>query len=91
MYLVLQFFPSFSYNIAETGIKLDAISNLVEHPIQLKAPGENPNAQFLKTYLTKKERKKLRRQNRKETQKEKQEKIRLGFEPPPEPKGTLNK
>lgn len=37
-------------------------------------------------FLTKKERKKLRRQNRRETWKEEQEKIRLGLEPPPEPK-----
>jgi len=37
-------------------------------------------------FLTKKERKKLRRQNRRETWKEEQEKIRLGLEPPAEPK-----
>lgn len=37
-------------------------------------------------FLTKKERKKLRRQNRREAWKEEQEKIRLGLEPPPEPK-----
>lgn len=37
-------------------------------------------------FLTKKERKKLRRQNRREAWKEEQEKIRLGIEPPPEPK-----
>ena len=40
-------------------------------------------------YLTKKERKKLRRQNRQEAQKEEQEKIRLGLQPPPEPKGEI--
>ena len=39
-------------------------------------------------YLTKKERKKLRRQTRREIQKELQEKVRLGLEPPPEPKGS---
>lgn len=37
-------------------------------------------------FLTKQERKKLRRQNRRETWKEEQEKIRLGLNPPPEPK-----
>jgi U4/U6 small nuclear ribonucleoprotein PRP3 len=36
--------------------------------------------------LTKLERKKLRRQTRNEAQKETQEKIRLGLQPPPEPK-----
>lgn len=41
---------------------------------------------FNPVFLTKKERKKLRRQNRRETWKEEQEKIRLGLEPPAEPK-----
>ena len=41
---------------------------------------------FLPVLLTKKERKKLRRTNRREAWKDKQEKIRLGLEPPPEPK-----
>lgn len=41
---------------------------------------------FMPVFLTKKERKKLRRQNRRETWKEEQEKIRLGLEPPAEPK-----
>lgn len=41
-------------------------------------------------FLTKKERKKLRRQNRREAWKEEQEKIRLGLEPPPEPKVLEN-
>ncbi|XP_011633950.1 U4/U6 small nuclear ribonucleoprotein Prp3 [Pogonomyrmex barbatus] len=41
---------------------------------------------YMPVFLTKKERKKLRRQNRRETWKEEQEKIRLGLEPPPEPK-----
>lgn len=40
----------------------------------------------MQVFLTKKERKKLRRQNRREAWKEEQEKIRLGLEPPPEPK-----
>lgn len=41
---------------------------------------------YMPVFLTKKERKKLRRQNRREAWKEEQEKIRLGLEPPPEPK-----
>jgi len=41
---------------------------------------------YMPVFLTKKERKKLRRQNRREMWKEEQEKIRLGLEPPPEPK-----
>lgn len=49
--------------------------------------GDAPQPVFSPLYLTKKERKKLRRQNRREAWKEKQEKIRLGLEPPPEPKG----
>lgn len=41
---------------------------------------------YMPVFLTVKERKKLRRQNRREAWKEEQEKIRLGLEPPPEPK-----
>ena len=44
----------------------------------------------LPIFLTKRERKKLRRQNRREAWKDKQEKIRLGLEPPPEPKVKLS-
>lgn len=47
---------------------------------------ESSKSAFLPVFLTKKERKKLRRQNRREAWKEEQEKIRLGLEPPPEPK-----
>lgn len=50
--------------------------------------GDASQPVFIPLYLTKKERKKLRRQNRREAWKEKQEKIRLGLEPPPEPKGN---
>lgn len=44
---------------------------------------------YMPVFLTKKERKKLRRQNRREAWKEEQEKIRLGLEPPPEPKASF--
>lgn len=72
--------------------KYEGVTNLVEHPIQMKAPdseafgGEPEQPVQLAVMLTKAERKKLRRQNRTEAQKELQEKIRLGLIPPPEPK-----
>ncbi|XP_063231313.1 U4/U6 small nuclear ribonucleoprotein Prp3 isoform X2 [Bacillus rossius redtenbacheri] len=67
-------------------LKESAISNLVEHPTQLRPPTEPMKPAYMPVFLTKKERKKLRRQNRREAWKEEQEKIRLGLEPPPEPK-----
>lgn len=66
--------------------KMFGITNLVEHPIQMKPPAEPEKPPEIPVYLTKKERKKLRRQNRQEAQKDEQEKIRLGLQPPPEPK-----
>ena len=53
-----------------------AISNLIEHPIQLK-PMESTRTVHVPMFLTKKERKKLRRQNRREAWKEKQDKVGL--------------
>lgn len=67
-------------------IKEEAITHLIEHPIQMKAPTLPSKPVFLPVFLTKKERKKLRRQNRREAWKEEQEKIRLGLIAPPEPK-----
>ena len=67
-------------------IKESVITNLVEHPLEVRCPNDPTKPSELQVYLTKKERKKLRRMNRRETWKEKQEKIRLGLEPPPEPK-----
>ncbi|XP_022081953.1 U4/U6 small nuclear ribonucleoprotein Prp3-like [Acanthaster planci] len=66
--------------------KYVGITNLVEHPIQMNPPAEITKTVNMPIYLTKKERKKLRRQTRREIQKELQEKVRLGLEPPPEPK-----
>ncbi|XP_047114545.1 U4/U6 small nuclear ribonucleoprotein Prp3 [Schistocerca piceifrons] len=63
-----------------------AISHLVEHPTQMRPPTDPLKPVYMPVFLTKKERKKLRRQNRREAWKEEQEKIRLGLEPPPEPK-----
>ncbi|XP_016971109.1 U4/U6 small nuclear ribonucleoprotein Prp3 isoform X1 [Drosophila rhopaloa] len=67
-------------------IRQTAISNLIEHPTQMKPPNEPMKPVYLPVFLTKKERKKLRRQNRREAWKEEQEKIRLGLVAPPEPK-----
>lgn len=66
-----------------------AITNLIEHPIQMK-PLEPNQAVHVPVFLTKKERKKLRRQNRREAWKEKQDKIRLGLLPPDEPKVKMS-
>ncbi|CAB3381821.1 Hypothetical predicted protein [Cloeon dipterum] len=63
-----------------------AVTNLVEHPTQMRAPTDPLRPIYMPVFLTKKERKKIRRQNRRETWKEEQEKIRLGLEPAPEPK-----
>ncbi|XP_044259581.1 U4/U6 small nuclear ribonucleoprotein Prp3 [Tribolium madens] len=67
-------------------IKESVINTLVEHPTQLRCPTDPIKPVYMPVFLTKKERKKLRRQNRREMWKEEQEKIRLGLEPPPEPK-----
>ncbi|XP_047518722.1 U4/U6 small nuclear ribonucleoprotein Prp3 [Pieris napi] len=67
-------------------LNADAITNLVEHPQQLRPPTEPLKPTYMPVFLTKKERKKLRRQSRREAWKEEQEKVRLGLEAPPEPK-----
>ncbi|XP_033100866.1 U4/U6 small nuclear ribonucleoprotein Prp3-like [Anneissia japonica] len=78
-----------SYNGLQNKDKRECIvgiTHLVEHPIQLKPPGDKDAAVEVPIFLTKKERKKIRRQSRREADLEKQEKVRLGLEPPPEPK-----
>lgn len=67
-------------------LKDDYITRLIEHPLEVRCPSDPLKPVTLEVFLTKKERKKLRRMNRREAWKEKQEKIRLGLEPPPEPK-----
>ncbi|XP_052902197.1 U4/U6 small nuclear ribonucleoprotein Prp3 isoform X1 [Anopheles moucheti] len=67
-------------------IRESSITNLIEHPTQMRPPNESSRGVYLPVFLTKKERRKLRRQNRREAWKEEQEKIRLGLEAPPEPK-----
>lgn len=66
------------------------ITDLIEHPIKIKAPTDLAKPPEIPLLLTKKERKKLRRQNRQEAQKERQERARLGLEKPPEPKVCLS-
>ena len=70
-------------------IRNGAITNLIEHPIQMM-PLEPNKPVHLPVFLTKKERKKLRRQNRREAWKEKQDKIRLGILAPDEPKVKMS-
>jgi len=65
---------------------LTGITQLIEHPIQLKPPFEPNKPVLLPIHLTRHEQRKLRRQNRAEVMKEQQEKIRLGLMPAPEPK-----
>lgn len=60
-------------------IRIKAITNLIEHPVQIRPMNEPIRPAYLPVFLTPKERKKLRRQNRRETWKEEQEKIRLGL------------
>ena len=75
----------------EEVIKSEAITFLVEHPIQMMPMvSTDPANTHVPVYLTKKELKKLRRQNRREAWKEKQDKIRLGLETPDEPKVKMS-
>ena len=72
-------------------VKNEAITNLIEHPIQMMPLiSTDPANTHVPVYLTKKELKKLRRQNRREAWKEKQDKIRLGLETPDEPKVKMS-
>jgi hypothetical protein len=64
-----------AHNYEGWKIREGAISNLIEHPIQLQ-PLESTKPVHIPMFLTKKEMKKMRRQNRRETWKEKQDKIR---------------
>uniref|UniRef100_A0A182JR22 Uncharacterized protein n=1 Tax=Anopheles christyi TaxID=43041 RepID=A0A182JR22_9DIPT len=72
--------------LGNIAIRESSITNLIEHPTQMRPPNESSRSVYLPVFLTKKERRKLRRQNRREAWKEEQEKIRLGLEAPPEPK-----
>lgn len=85
--LILTNGHSAKYHVEE--IRPDAITNLIEHPIQMK-PMEPVTAAHVPVFLTKKEQKKLRRQNRREAWKEKQDKIRLGIAQPDQPKVKIS-
>uniref|UniRef100_A0A5K3EZS1 PRP3 domain-containing protein n=1 Tax=Mesocestoides corti TaxID=53468 RepID=A0A5K3EZS1_MESCO len=97
--LICTYFDCFSYDSSNEGLLEPAsaaalineswITDLIEHPIKMKAPTELHKPPEIPLLLTKKERKKLRRQNRQEAQKERQERVRLGLEKPPEPKVKL--
>jgi len=78
-----------STNYENWVVRPGAISNLIEHPIQLR-PMESSRPVHVPMFLTKKEHKKLRRQNRREAWKEKQDKIRLGLVAPDEPKVKMS-
>ncbi|XP_028986420.1 U4/U6 small nuclear ribonucleoprotein Prp3 isoform X2 [Betta splendens] len=71
-------------------LELFGVTNLVEHPAQIRPPLDRDKQVTLGVYLTKREQKKLRRQTRREGQKEVQEKVRLGLMPPPEPKVRIS-
>lgn len=73
----------------EPNLREEAITNLIEHPIQMQ-PMESTMPVYVPVFLTKKEMKKLRRQNRREAWKEKQDKIRLGLVQPDEPKVKMS-
>jgi U4/U6 small nuclear ribonucleoprotein PRP3 len=78
-----------STNYENWVVRPGAISNLIEHPIQLR-PMESSRPVHVPMFLTKREHKKLRRQNRREAWKEKQDKIRLGLVAPDEPKVKMS-
>lgn len=74
----------------QPNLRKETITNLIEHPIQMRAPTDPLTLPYLPVFLTEKERKKLRRTTRRENWKEKQEKIRLGLEPPPQAKVRIS-
>ena len=87
--------PNFRYDsleqkTTEGQARFEGVTNLIEHPRQMRPPAEPDKMPEIPVILTAKERKKLRRQTRSEAQKELQEKIRLGLLPPPEPKGKMS-
>ncbi|CAI5756547.1 unnamed protein product [Candida verbasci] len=66
------------------------ITSYIQHPILLPPIWDHFNQIDTKIYLTKKERKRIRRNDRQIRHKEKQDRIKLGFEPPPPPKVKLS-
>ncbi|KAK4227595.1 pre-mRNA processing factor 3-domain-containing protein [Podospora fimiseda] len=78
------------YSNVPNSIKIDTPDSIVtvyiQHPVAIEPPQDKLAPPPKPMYLTPKEQQKLRRQRRLEENREKQAKIRLGFEPPPEPK-----
>jgi U4/U6 small nuclear ribonucleoprotein PRP3 len=70
----------------ESGKSRDKVTHLIQHPVELKPPGESDQPVALPVMLTKKERKKMRTQRRKAEERDRQEKIRLGLMEAPAPK-----
>ncbi|KAF4548995.1 pre-mRNA processing factor 3 (PRP3)-like protein [Elsinoe fawcettii] len=68
------------------GLKMDVVTQYVQHPVLLEPPQEKLQPVAKAMYLTKHEQKKMRRQRRMEEHKDQQMKIRLGIVPTPEPK-----
>ncbi|KAK4166722.1 putative U4/U6 small nuclear ribonucleoprotein Prp3 [Cladorrhinum sp. PSN259] len=65
----------------------DSIITLyIQHPVAIEPPQDKLAPAPKPMYLTPKEQAKMRRQRRLAENKEKQQKIKLGLEPPPEPK-----
>ena len=58
---------------------LGAITNLIQHPIQIEPPTERGRTAIVPVVLTTKERKRLRRQRRMLEEQEKRDKIRMGL------------
>ncbi|KAK3997064.1 pre-mRNA processing factor 3-domain-containing protein [Cladorrhinum sp. PSN332] len=78
------------YSNIPQSIKIDTPDSIVtlyiQHPVAVDPPQDKLAPAPKPMYLTPKEQQKLRRQRRLEENREKQAKIRLGLEPPPEPK-----
>lgn len=77
-----------NYRFADELLRLEKITNMIEHPIPFKV-NQSQNV-IIPMYLTKQERKKIKRRKRMEKEKEKQDKIRLGLMKPPPPKVKLS-
>lgn len=71
------------------GLLPSVITNLVQHPVPLRPRAEKGTPGPMAVMLTEQEKKKMKRLRKMEKQKEKQDKIRLGLEPPPEPRSEF--
>ncbi|EIE27173.1 PRP3-domain-containing protein [Coccomyxa subellipsoidea C-169] len=68
----------------------EKITILVEHPVPIDPPAEEPPPPPMPLMLTAKERKKLKTQRRNEREKDRQEMIRQGLMEPPKPKVKIS-